>query len=164
MDIAVDLKGADPARVLPQLSDVLFFRDSASAIAALPPQLARAVPASVPRHVSVDPCHCQQVLRDGEWVKVPEHDSKMRQPTVTYMEQPKYTSDASEPKVNGPVRLMLLVDAKGKPTDLWLTVPQGDGLDEAAEAAVRKYRFNPARYDNQPVGVELGIDINFNIF
>jgi protein TonB len=88
----------------------------------------------------------------------------MRLPTLIYSENPKYTDEAMAAKVIGAVRLMMLVDAKGKATDLWLTVSQGYGLDEAAEAAVKQYRFSPALYDNQPVGVELGIDVNFNIF
>jgi TonB family protein len=164
MEIEIDLNGADTAGVLPQLRDLLFFPDVASAIAGVPPQLTRSVPASVSRQVSVDPCNCQQFLRDGEWVKIAEHDSKMRLPTLIYSENPKYTDEAMAAKVIGAVRLMMLVDAKGKATDLWLTVSQGYGLDEAAEAAVKQYRFSPALYDNQPVGVELGIDVNFNIF
>jgi hypothetical protein len=28
---------------------------------------------------------------------------------------------------------------------------------------VQTYRFNPARYDNQPVAIELDVDVNFQI-
>jgi TonB family protein len=164
MEIEIDLNGADTANVLPQLHDALFFPDVAQAIAGLPERLARVTPATVPLQVSVDPCHCQQVLRDGEWVKVPEHDSKFKWPTLMHKEDPNYSDEAKDAKVNGEVRFMMLVDAKGLPTDLWLMVSQGYGLDEAAAVAVQKYRFNPARYDNQPVGVELGIEVNFQTF
>jgi TonB family protein len=164
MEIEIDLNGADAAGVLPQLRDLLFFPDVASAIAGLPPQLTRSVPAPVPRQVSADPCNCERFLRDGEWVEVAAHDPKWKQAAVIHVENPSFTDEARTAKVAGIVRLMLLVDAKGNPTDLWRTVSQGYELDEAAEAAVQKYRFNPACYDNQPVGVELSIEVNFQTF
>jgi len=164
MEIVIDLKGADAAVVLPQLRDLLFFPDVASAIAGLPPQLARAVPASVPRQVSADPCDCERFLRDGVWAEAPKRYPKWRQAVPTHVENPNYTDEARAAKVSGAVRLTVLVDAKGNANNLWLTVSQGYGLDEAAEAAVQKYRFNPASYDNQPVGVELSIDVNFQMF
>jgi TonB family protein len=164
MEIEIDLNGADVASVLPQLRDAIFFPDVAAAIAGLPKRLVRSVPAPVPPQASVDPCHCQQVLRDGEWVKVPEQDKRMTPPTLIRKEDPEYTSDARAANVNGSVRLMMVVDAKGEPTDLWLLVPLGYGLDESAEKAVQTYRFTPARDDNQPVGFELIIEVTFKFY
>jgi TonB family protein len=161
MEIEIDLNGAEAASVLPQLRDLLFFPDTASAIAALPPQLARSMPASVPRQVSVDPCNCTRFLRDGEWVEVPAHDPKLKQPSLIHQEQPRY--DASSAGGGGSVSLMYLVNDRGEPTELWLTVSHGNGMDEAVEEAVKKYRFNPAQYDNQPVGVELGIEYSVGL-
>jgi TonB family protein len=162
VEIEINLNGADAASVLPQLRTLLFFPDLAQAIAGLPERVAKFVPASVPRDVSPDPCHCQQLLRDGEWVKVPLSDSKLSPPTLIHAEDPNYTSDAMGAKV-GPVRVRMLIDTEGNPTDLWLTVSQGYGLDESVEAAVQKYRFNPARYDNKPEAVELEIEVNYQI-
>ena len=161
-EIEIDLNGADGARVFPQLRSLLFFPDLAQAIAGLPERLARFTPAFVPNHVSVDPCHCEQFFRDGEWVEVPEHDSRLIPPILIHAEDPKFTSDARGVKV-GAVRVTMLIDSKGNPTDIWLVVSQGYGLDESVEAAVQTYRFNPARYDNQPVAIELDVDVNFQI-
>ncbi len=162
--IEIDLNGADPASVLPQLRDMLFFPDVGSAIAGLPDPVARAVPASVPPKVSVDPCNCSKFFRDGEWVEAPLHGPRLKLPSVVHVEQPSYTEEAKQAHVNGSVRFSFRVDTKGEPTDLWLTVSQGYGLDEAAEEALRKYRFAPALYDGKPVEVELGVEINFQTF
>jgi TonB family protein len=164
MEIQIDLNGAEPAIVFPQLRDLLFFPDAATAMAALPAPLARLVPAPLVSKASADPCNCTRFLRDGEWVEVPVRDPLFKQVSVLHTEQPNYTDAARSSKVNGAVRLSLLVDTKGEPSDLWLLNSLGFGLDEAAEQTLAKYKFSPALYDKQPVAVELTIDITFNTF
>jgi protein TonB len=38
------------------------------------------------------------------------------------------------------------------------------GLDEKALQAVRNWRFEPALKDNQPVAVQVNIEINFRLY
>jgi TonB family protein len=147
---------------LPQLRDMLFFPDVASAIDGLPEGVADAVPMPLP-DTRVDPCRCQRILRDGNWVRLAKDDSRLMMPQLIHHEDPKFPEGAGAARVSGSVSLRMLVDVTGKPADLWLTVSRGYGLDEAAEAAARSYRFNPARYDNQPVGYELQVEVNFQI-
>jgi TonB family protein len=162
MELDIDLNGADPAVVLPQLRDLLFFPDASSAIASIPGPMARVIAAPLLGGPHAAPCHCERFLRDGAWTEVPAQDPKWKQAKVIHMEQPSYTDAATKAKVNGSVRLLFLVDEKGEPADLWLVIPRGFGLDEAAEQAVRKYRFAPALYDKQPVEVQMAVEVNFS--
>jgi TonB family protein len=49
------------------------------------------------------------------------------------------------------VELEVTLDAAGKPTDVRVAVPVGDGFDEAAVDAVRRFVFEPARRGDTPI-------------
>jgi TonB family protein len=38
------------------------------------------------------------------------------------------------------------------------------GLDEKALEAVKQWRFEPAKKDNQPVAVQLSVEVNFHLY
>jgi protein TonB len=55
-----------------------------------------------------------------------------------------YPTDARESGVEGTVRLRLVVDPDGKVTEVTVLSGPGHGLNEAAKAAILKFRFKPA--------------------
>jgi len=59
------------------------------------------------------------------------------------------------------VLLALVVDIQGKPQDLKVSRSGGKGFDEAALAAVQKWRFKPATCDGEPMPIEIRVEANF---
>lgn len=65
---------------------------------------------------------------------------------------PVYPRAALEDNISGEVRVRITVDAKGKVTDTVILESAPAGVfDDAALAAVRRWRFKPAEVDGQPV-------------
>jgi len=57
------------------------------------------------------------------------------------------------------VVLSLNVDEKGKPQDVQIVNPTNKILDERILEAVRQFHFSPARLDDQPVPVDLTLNV-----
>jgi protein TonB len=77
---------------------------------------------------------------------------------------PGYPSQALRRRIEGEVLLRVEVDARGRPTRV--QVERGSGarqLDAAAVAAVRRWRFEPALHDGQPVPSSVLIPIAFRL-
>jgi len=72
-----------------------------------------------------------------------------------------YPEEAKRRKQEGAVVISLIVDEKGQPTSLAVTKSAGALLDEAALAAVRKWRFEPARKDGVKVRVRWSVTQRF---
>lgn len=76
---------------------------------------------------------------------------------------PAYPRDALRRGESGEVLLRVEVDAGGIPTSVAIVRGSGSrSLDRAAQAAVRKWRFQPARRDGVPVAGELQVPIAFD--
>ena len=75
---------------------------------------------------------------------------------------PNYPEVAQEAGIEGVVIVQIFVDEKGrvKETMILKGIPN-TGLDEAAIAAIRKTRFEPAKQRKRPVGVWISIPVNF---
>lgn len=84
-------------------------------------------------------------------------------PVAIKTPEAKYTREAREEKIEGACLVSIVVDAKGIPQNLKVVRPLGHGLDEAALAAVKKYRFKPAMKDGHPVAVAIMIEVNFKL-
>jgi len=61
------------------------------------------------------------------------------------------------------VLLMVSVDETGKVGQIQILRPLGEGLDEEAVNAVKKWRFKPAQREGHAVGVEMIIECAFNV-
>ena len=66
-----------------------------------------------------------------------------------------FPEKARKKKLQGVVLVSMVVDENGVPRDVVVTKPAGNGFDEAAIAAVRQWRFEPALRDGKPVAVAL---------
>lgn len=82
-------------------------------------------------------------------------------PKVLYDPDPSYSEAASRAGYQGTVVLWLVVESNGMPDRIRVQRSIGMGLDEAAIAAVKTWRFQPAMRNGQPVPVQINVEVNF---
>jgi TonB family protein len=58
----------------------------------------------------------------------------------------------------------MILGADGRPQKLKIQRALGMGLDEKALEAVKQWRFEPAKKDNQPVAVAISVEVNFHLY
>ncbi len=85
-------------------------------------------------------------------------------PRILEQPDPEYSEEARKAKYQGTVVLWLIVGADGKPRDIKVARSLGMGLDQKAVEAVRKWVFEPAKKDNQPVAVQINVEVNFRLY
>ncbi len=114
----------------------------------------------------------------------PEPDADARLPVLTdkaKAERQKFWKNTTPPKpvhtpdpflphpvsggkyFAGVVLLTVFVDETGKVGQIRILRPLGEGLDEEAVNAVKKWRFKPAQREGRAVGVEMNIECAFNL-
>ena len=78
--------------------------------------------------------------------------------------RPKYPEIAQEAGIEGTVIVQVFVDYKGrvKETIILKGIPN-TGFDDAAIAAIRETRFEPAKQRERPLGVWISIPVNFRL-
>jgi TonB family protein len=82
-----------------------------------------------------------------------------KQPAV-----PTYPPESIRAQEQGRVVLRVLVDAEGIPRSLEIARSSGyASLDKSALAAVRKWRFIPAKSDGAPVEAWVDVPVNFSL-
>ncbi len=84
--------------------------------------------------------------------KIPEHDIR-----------PQYTEIARKARIQGHVILQATIDKNGDVTNVKVLRPLPMGLSEAAEAAVRQWKYKPATLNGKPVAVFLNLTVNFQL-
>ena len=88
----------------------------------------------------------------------------VKPPVVIYKPDAKYTPQAEHDRREGVVKIWVVIDTQGNVTNAQeSSTPLGDGLDENAIAAVKKWRFNPATRNGVAVAVRVEVAINFRI-
>ncbi len=80
---------------------------------------------------------------------------------IAQKSEPAYPDEAREAGVDGTVRVSLVVDPEGNPTNLKVTRPIGFGLDEAALGTAAEWKFKPGMKDGVAVPVQTTIEVNF---
>lgn len=85
-------------------------------------------------------------------------------PRAVYTPDPEYSEEARKAKYQGTVVLWLVVDSGGRPRDVKIARSLGMGLDQKAIDAVRQWKFEPAMKDNQPVAVQINVEVNFRLY
>jgi periplasmic protein TonB len=86
-------------------------------------------------------------------------------PKVLEKNEPAYTEEAREARLEGSVLLALTIDAEGKPKDIKVVRALGLGLDEKAIEALGTWKFQAAtlKKDNEPVAVRANVEVNFRL-
>jgi TonB family protein len=85
-------------------------------------------------------------------------------PHAVYDPEPEYSEEARKAKYQGDVVLSVIVDPSGHTRDIHIVRSLGLGLDEKAVEAVRRWRFDPAIKDGQPVAVLVNIEVKFHLY
>jgi periplasmic protein TonB len=85
--------------------------------------------------------------------------------TCLYCPEPGYTEEARKAKLQGKLLLEVLVGADGRATRIRVLQGLGLGLDELAAAAIRSWRFSPARdANNRPVPAWVTVETHFQLY
>jgi TonB family protein len=84
-------------------------------------------------------------------------------PRLIFDPAPEYSDLARKKKINGKVILSLTVGTDGLPHDIQIKNKLGYGLDEKALDAVRKWKFEPALRDGQPVETRIDVSVSFKL-
>jgi protein TonB len=90
--------------------------------------------------------------------------SKLVDPKVLREVRPVYTEDAMRSRMQGTVRLEVVVRDDGTVGDVKVVQRLHPALDVKAIEAARKWRFTPATQDGKPVAVYVTLELSFKIF
>ena len=82
-------------------------------------------------------------------------------PRILHKIEPEYSPDARADHVQGTVIFQLVVNEKGRPTNISVISPLGFGLDERAQAAIEKWEFAPGMKDGKPVKILATVEVSF---
>lgn len=96
----------------------------------------------------------------GRWVKI---ESPIVAPVAIERVEPVYPEDYRRARVSGLVILEVAISETGKVEQVGVLKSLGSGLDMAAVAAVRQWKFKPATRDGKPVPVLFNLTINFKL-
>lgn len=101
------------------------------------------------------------LLGDVEDVVMTE-DSVDEAPRPVSRTPPRYPERARKKGISGRVELSLLITAAGAVQDARVLTAQPAGVfEEAALAAVRAWRFQPAMYEGRPVAIRVTLPLSF---
>jgi len=84
-----------------------------------------------------------------------------RPPRPIESPMPVYPEEALKNRIRGNVVLRVLVSESGEPSDIRVVHGARGGLTEAAVAAVRRWRFDPARKSGKPVPAYYTVRVPF---
>lgn len=90
-------------------------------------------------------------------------DPAMRPPIAVVRSAPAYPELARKLRREGIVILEAIIDKSGNVVDARVLTDPGFGLSEAALAAVRTWRYQPATLDGRPVSVYLTVTVTFHL-
>jgi TonB family protein len=86
-----------------------------------------------------------------------------QKPILLNNPQPRYTEEARKNKIQGLVKVRVLIGSDGAVKRVQVTRGLPDGLDEQAIQAAYQLRFKPAMKAGQPVSFWQSVDIEFNL-
>jgi TonB family protein len=84
-------------------------------------------------------------------------------PLVLTQVRPTYTVEALRARIQGSVRLELIVRRDGLPDEIRVIESLDPGLDGEAVAAARQWRFDPGRVGDTPVDVLVTLVMDFRV-
>ena len=86
-------------------------------------------------------------------------------PACLYCPRADYSDEAVKVKYQGVVLLTVIIGPDGRATEIHVSKGLGLGLDEKAIAAVRSWRFTPAKGpDGKPATVRVPIEVQFHLY
>lgn len=85
-------------------------------------------------------------------------------PRAAFTPEPSYTDLARKHRLVGTVAVDSVIDENGEIAFLQIREPVGMGLDEAAIAALRTWKFEPGRIGGKKVKVLMMLEVQFNLY
>lgn len=82
-------------------------------------------------------------------------------PRAIHSPDPVYSDEALKANLQGTVVLFAVVGIDGRATDVHVARSLGMGLDEKAVEALRRWTFEPAKKDGNPVAVQVNVEFTF---
>lgn len=99
----------------------------------------------------------------GERKVFPSKDEGVTPPTVIEKTEPKYTPEAKDSKIQGTVKLTIVIEADGAVSEATVKQSLDSGLDKNAVEALKTWKFKPATKDGKPVASRATVEINFRL-
>jgi protein TonB len=87
--------------------------------------------------------------------------TKMEPPVPVRTIPPDYPSELRREGVSGLVMIKVNIDEKGDVTETSVEKSSHEAFDKPAIAAVKKWKFKPAKQDGNPVAIKVSIPIKF---
>jgi TonB family protein len=115
-----------------------------------PPSVPRRARKATPNEITAD-----QLFNVGAEVTAPK---------ATFTPEPKFTDIARYQKFQGVLVVNLIVGKDGAVHKIRFVRPLGLGLDESAQSMIQTWRFQPATRNDQPVAVEMNVEVAFNLY
>lgn len=85
-------------------------------------------------------------------------------PKLVHMIHPEYSDEARQNRIQGTVVMAVTVTAEGGVQDATVEKSLGYGLDEKALEAVRRWQFEPATINDNPVSVRINVQTTFRMY
>jgi protein TonB len=88
----------------------------------------------------------------------------MTHPKAIYQPNPEYADRPRRKKIQGNVMLSMIVNADGTVREPQVTQSLDKDLDKKALECVKKWKFEPATKDGQPVAMRVVVEVNFHLY
>ncbi len=85
-------------------------------------------------------------------------------PRPLFSPDPEYSEEARKAKHQGTVLLWVVIGPDGRVHNMRVQRSLGMGLDAKAMEAVKTWKFVPAHLNEQPVAVQVYIEVNFRLY
>jgi TonB family protein len=92
-----------------------------------------------------------------------QFDPGITRAKATYQPNPEYSDRAARKKIQGDVRLSIVVTAEGTVRDPQVTRSLDKDLDRNAVECVKKWKFEPAIKDGKPVATHVAVEVSFHM-
>ena len=103
------------------------------------------------------------VFAAAQYVYVSSKDP-VTQPVLTKRVEPRYTGGAMRRRVEGIVKLSIVVKADGRVRDdVKVTQSLDEELDQQAIIAVKQWEFKPGTKDGVAVAVRVNVELSFKL-
>jgi TonB family protein len=91
------------------------------------------------------------------------HDPSLKAPRAIYVPEPEYSDNARLEKIQGIVRLNIIVGTDGRVHDPIVVKSLEPSLDSHAIDAVKRWKFAPATKDGKPTAIEMTLEVEYRL-
>jgi protein TonB len=104
---------------------------------------------------------CSLALLSAGFVTSALAQTKAEPPVPVRTVAPEYPSELRREGVSGLVMVKCTIDVQGNVTETTIEKSSNAAFEQPAVAAVKKWKFKPAKQDGNPVAITVSIPIKF---